>query len=140
MTTKLDEIYSLIDVAKSIKSTFLERIPFRESDKSYATHEKRKINEVLIKPIKFTSCDLFEYDESYKTTMSTSSFSFIPDDDIWITNDTNKYIEKYFIKYLNDHKNDIWNFIYKEIKKDASSEKENLLKEIDELKNDLLKI
>lgn len=138
MITNLDKTISIIEAADSIKKTFLERIPSRETDKSYSSHYDlfryensykgigdRKLNEVLIKPIKFTS-------------KSTSIFSLTCEDDIWITNDTNEFIGKYFIKYINEHKNDIWKFIYEEIKTEACNEKENLLKEVDDLKNKIL--
>lgn len=136
----VDKIYSLVKASKAIEDTFLHRIPSIMHDEKYLnvcnsfkydtlykSMNDRHINEVLIRPIKFTS---------------TSILKSIPAemDAIWITNETNEFIGEYFLKYINEHKNDIWKYISEEIKKDAIKQKETFLKEIDKLKNEVLNI
>lgn len=114
---KVNSTNDLVDAAKKVKEMLTK---FKESKnyvncedlfkykEHYKSIDEKSINEILIKPIIFTSPS--------STIMGDSNFKI---DDVWIDGTTNKLINKYFIKYINNNK-------------------ESILSEIDKLKNNIL--
>lgn len=133
---KVNSTNDLVDAAKKVKEMLTK---FNESKnyvncedlfkykEHYKSIDEKSINEILIKPIIFTSPP--------SSIMGDSNFRI---DDVWIDNTTNKLINKYFIKYINNNKDKIWNEMYKYMKDDIKKNKESILSEIDKLKNNIL--
>lgn len=133
---KVNSANDLVDATKKVKEMLTK---FKESKnyvncedlfkykEQYKSIDEKSINEILIKPIIFTSPP--------SSIMGDSNFRI---DDVWIDNTTNKLINKYFIKYINNNKDKIWNEMYKYMKDDIKKNKESILSEIDKLKNNIL--